>query len=81
MLNVAYRVARRIAITIVGFTVLAIGIAMIALPGPAFIALLAARSPLLWVTFGVLPILITWPIVGVVWLAIARSRRPPAGKG
>lgn len=39
MLNVAYRVARRIAITIVGFTVLAIGVAMIALPGPAFIVI------------------------------------------
>jgi tellurite resistance protein TerC len=39
MLNVAYRVARRIAISVVGFTVLAIGIAMIALPGPAFIVI------------------------------------------
>jgi tellurite resistance protein TerC len=39
MLNVAYRLARRIAITVVGFTVLAIGIAMIALPGPAFIVI------------------------------------------
>lgn len=39
MLNVAYRVARRIAITVVGFTVLAIGVAMIALPGPAFIVI------------------------------------------
>ena len=39
MLNVAYRLARRIAISVVGFTVLAIGIAMIALPGPAFIVI------------------------------------------
>jgi tellurite resistance protein TerC len=39
MLNVAYRLAKRIAITVVGFTVLAIGIAMIALPGPAFIVI------------------------------------------
>jgi tellurite resistance protein TerC len=39
MLNVAYRLARRIAITVVGFTVLAIGVAMIALPGPAFIVI------------------------------------------
>ena len=39
MLNVAYRLARRIAVTVVGFTVLAIGIAMIALPGPAFIVI------------------------------------------
>jgi hypothetical protein len=35
MTNVAYRIARRIAITVVGFTVLVIGIAMIVLPGPA----------------------------------------------
>lgn len=39
MTNVAYRLARRIAISIVGFTVLAIGVAMIALPGPAFIVI------------------------------------------
>ena len=39
MLNVAYRVARRIAVTVVGFTVLAIGIAMMVLPGPAFIVI------------------------------------------
>jgi tellurite resistance protein TerC len=39
MLNVAYRLARRIAISIVGFTVLAIGIAMMVLPGPAFIVI------------------------------------------
>jgi len=39
MRQIAYRLARRIAITIVGFTVLAVGIAMIALPGPAFIVI------------------------------------------
>jgi tellurite resistance protein TerC len=39
MANIAYRLARRIAVTVVGFTVLAIGIAMIALPGPAFIVI------------------------------------------
>jgi tellurite resistance protein TerC len=39
MLDVAYRVARRIAVTIVGFTVLGIGIAMMVLPGPAFIVI------------------------------------------
>lgn len=39
MLNVAYRLARRIAISVVGFTVLLIGIAMIALPGPAIIVI------------------------------------------
>jgi tellurite resistance protein TerC len=39
MANVAYRLARRIAVSIVGFTVLAIGVAMIVLPGPAFIVI------------------------------------------
>ena len=39
MFNVAYRLAKRIAITVVGFTVLAIGIAMMVLPGPAFIVI------------------------------------------
>ena len=39
MANVAYRLARRIAISIVGFTVLAVGVAMIVLPGPAFIVI------------------------------------------
>jgi tellurite resistance protein TerC len=39
MSNLAYRLARRIAVSVVGFTVLAIGIAMIALPGPAFIVI------------------------------------------
>ena len=44
MSNIAYRLARRIAISIVGFTVLAIGIAMIALPGPAFIVIPAGLA-------------------------------------
>jgi len=39
MYDIAYRLARRIAISVVGFTVLAIGIAMIALPGPAFVVI------------------------------------------
>ena len=39
MANVAYRLARRIAISIVGFTVLAVGVAMIVLPGPAFVVI------------------------------------------
>lgn len=34
-----YRWARRIVVTIVGFTVLAVGIAMIVLPGPAFVVI------------------------------------------
>jgi tellurite resistance protein TerC len=39
MLNIAYRLARRIVIAVVGFTVLGVGIAMIVLPGPAFIVI------------------------------------------
>jgi tellurite resistance protein TerC len=39
MANIAYRIARRIAITVVGFSVLIIGIAMIALPGPAIVVI------------------------------------------
>jgi tellurite resistance protein TerC len=39
MLNVAYRLAKRIAISVLGFTVLAVGIAMIVLPGPAIVVI------------------------------------------
>ena len=39
MIDIAYRMARRIVVSVVGFTVLAIGIAMIALPGPAFVVI------------------------------------------
>ena len=38
-LNATYKTARRIAIAIVGMTVLVIGIVMIVLPGPAFIVI------------------------------------------
>jgi tellurite resistance protein TerC len=38
-LFVPYKWARRIAITVVGFTVLAVGIAMIVLPGPAIVVI------------------------------------------
>jgi tellurite resistance protein TerC len=37
--QIAYHWARRIAITVAGFTVLGIGIAMIVLPGPAFVVI------------------------------------------
>jgi hypothetical protein len=37
--QIAYHWARRIAITIAGFTVLGIGIAMLVLPGPAFVVI------------------------------------------
>jgi tellurite resistance protein TerC len=36
---ITYKWARRIAIAIVGFTVLIVGVAMIVLPGPAFIVI------------------------------------------
>jgi uncharacterized protein (TIGR02611 family) len=38
-LVITYHWAKRIAVAIVGFTVLAIGVAMIVLPGPAFIVI------------------------------------------
>lgn len=38
-LVITYKWARRIAITVVGFTVLAVGITMIVLPGPAFVVI------------------------------------------
>ena len=38
-LVITYKWARRIAIAIVGFTVLAIGVAMLVLPGPAFVVI------------------------------------------
>jgi tellurite resistance protein TerC len=44
MPNIALRLAKRIVISIVGFTVLAIGIAMIALPGPAFVVIPAGLA-------------------------------------
>ena len=37
--EITYRWARRIAISVVGGTVLAIGVAMIVLPGPAFVVI------------------------------------------
>lgn len=38
-LLVTYKWARRIAIGVVGFSVLAVGVAMIVLPGPAFVVI------------------------------------------
>jgi uncharacterized protein (TIGR02611 family) len=38
-LVITYKWARRIAVAIVGFTVLGVGIAMLVLPGPAFIVI------------------------------------------
>ena len=38
-LVLTYKWAKRIAVAVVGFTVLAVGVAMIVLPGPAFIVI------------------------------------------
>ncbi|HEU4623411.1 MAG TPA: PGPGW domain-containing protein [Steroidobacteraceae bacterium] len=38
-LVITYRWAKRIAVALVGFTVLAVGVAMIVLPGPAFLVI------------------------------------------
>ncbi len=40
----ALRIARRIVVSVVGFTVLAIGVAMIVLPGPAVIMIPAGLA-------------------------------------
>ncbi|MGE0583036.1 MAG: PGPGW domain-containing protein [Steroidobacteraceae bacterium] len=43
-LHVPYKWARRIVITITGFTVLLVGVAMIVLPGPAFVVIPAGLA-------------------------------------
>jgi uncharacterized protein (TIGR02611 family) len=62
-LLITYKWARRIAVAIVGFTVLAVGIAMIVLPGPAFIVI-----P---VGLGILSIEFAW---ARRWLRKAKAR-------
>lgn len=37
--HIAYRWAKRVVITLVGFTVLLVGVVMIVLPGPAFVVI------------------------------------------
>lgn len=37
--NITYKIARRIAVAVVGSTVLAVGVALIVLPGPAIIVI------------------------------------------
>lgn len=37
--RVTYKVARRIVVALVGFTVLLIGVALLVLPGPAFVVI------------------------------------------
>lgn len=39
MLDVTYRIARRIVLSVVGGTVLLFGIALLVLPGPAFVVI------------------------------------------
>jgi uncharacterized protein (TIGR02611 family) len=39
MIAKTYKMARRITVLVVGFSVLAIGIALIVLPGPAFVVI------------------------------------------
>jgi tellurite resistance protein TerC len=62
-LVITYRWARRIAIAIVGFTVLCVGCAMIVLPGPAFIVIPAG--------LGILAIEFAW---ARRWLKAAKER-------
>ncbi len=69
MLNVAYRLARRIAISIVGFTVLAIGLAMIVLPGPAIVVI-----P---IGLGILGVEFAW---ARRWLQTAREKAEAVAK-
>ncbi len=43
-LHLPYKWARRVVITVTGFTVLLVGIALIVLPGPAFIVIPAGLA-------------------------------------
>ena len=43
-IRLTYRTARRIAIGVIGTTVVLVGVAMIALPGPAFIVIPAGLA-------------------------------------
>lgn len=43
-LYIAYKTARKIAVAIIGFTVVIIGIALLVLPGPAFIVIPAGLA-------------------------------------
>jgi len=62
-LRTPYKWARRIAIAIVGFTVLAVGVAMIVLPGPAIVVI-----P---VGLGILGLEFAW---ARIWLKKIRER-------
>lgn len=58
-----YKWARRITIALVGFSVLCVGVAMIVLPGPAFLVIPAG--------LGILALEFTW---AKRWLAEAKAR-------
>jgi tellurite resistance protein TerC len=60
---ITYKWARRIAIALVGFTVLCVGVAMIVLPGPAFIVIPAG--------LGILALEFAW---AKKWLHEAKTR-------
>ena len=63
MSSLTYRWARRIAIAIVGGTVLAVGIAMIVLPGPAIVVIPAG--------LGILSLEFEWPRA---WLKTIKTK-------
>jgi tellurite resistance protein TerC len=60
---ITYKWARRIAIALVGFSVLCVGVAMIVLPGPAFIVIPAG--------LGILALEFAW---AKRWLDEAKTR-------
>jgi tellurite resistance protein TerC len=62
-LSIALKWIRRIAIAVAGFTVLCVGVAMIVLPGPAFIVIPAG--------LGILALEFAW---AKRWLVEARER-------
>ena len=79
-LFIPYKWAKRILITLVGFTVLAVGVAMIVLPGPAIIVI-----P---VGLGILGLEFAWARRTLIQLKerggalvafIKRRRKPPPG--
>ena len=42
--HAAYRLAKRIAVTVLGFSVLAVGVAMLVLPGPGMVVIPAGLA-------------------------------------
>lgn len=79
-LFVPYKWAKRIVITLVGFTVLAVGIAMIVLPGPAIVVIPAGLAILglefAWARTSLIKIKERG---GAFFASIRRRRDPPPG--